>query len=57
MWFWRKKPLQRRYVSDLDRFLQSLDSKPGAYSLSRRAEEAKYEQLGRERDGINGKDK
>lgn len=51
MWFWRKKqPLFKDYVSELDRFLQEFDKKPEASSISRRAEEAKYEQIDLQRD-------
>jgi hypothetical protein len=48
--FGQKKPLLRSYVSEIDRFLQAFDQKPEASSVSRRAEEAKYERIHRLRD-------
>lgn len=50
MSFWRKQPLDRNFVSDIDRFLQAFDKRPEAYSISRRAEEAKYARVFRLRD-------
>ena len=37
-----KEPINRHYVSELDRFLEAFDKRPGATSASRRAEEKKY---------------
>jgi hypothetical protein len=51
MIFGRKKLLQRSYVSDIDQFLKAFDKKPEASSVSRRAEEAKYREIARLRDG------
>lgn len=50
MWFWRKQPLLKGYVSEIDRFLQEFDTKPEAYSTSRRVEEAKYAKISLQRD-------
>ena len=47
MWFWRKQPLLKGYVSEIDRFLQEFDLKPEASSVNRRAEEKKYERITR----------
>lgn len=44
------KPLQRHYISALDRFLHNFDKKPEAYSESRLAEELKYQKIGKLRD-------
>lgn len=50
MWFWRKQPLLKGYISELDRFLQDFDRKPEASSASRRAEEIAYERINELRD-------
>jgi len=50
---WRKQPIQRSYVSELDRFIMEFDKSPGAQSASRSAEEAKYEKIDRMRDNSN----
>jgi hypothetical protein len=36
------KPINRKYVSEIDRFLMEFDKKPEAHSESRRKEEAEY---------------
>lgn len=56
MAIWNKQPLQRNYVSEIDRFLQEFDKRPEASSISRKAEEAKYARIFRLRDKAN-KDK
>lgn len=43
-WF-RRKPLERNYISELDRFLMEFDKKEEASSISRRAEEAQYAEI------------
>jgi len=48
--FWRKQPLLKAYVSEIDQFLQAFDQKPEASSASRKAEEANYEKIGQLRD-------
>ncbi len=50
MSFWRKQPILKGYVSEVDRFLQEFDLKPEASSDSRRAEEAKSQWIGKRRD-------
>lgn len=50
MTFWRKKPLLKDYVSKIDEFLQAFDEKAEATSLSRKAEERKYQRLNDLRD-------
>ncbi len=46
---WRRKPVEREYVSEIDRFLMEFDKNPLAHSVSRRSEEANYLGVG----GIN----
>lgn len=43
--FWRRDPIIKDHVSDLDRFLQAYDKKPEASSASRRAEENKHKAI------------
>jgi len=50
--FWRKQPLLKGYVSEIDRFLQECDQRPAASSISRRAEEEKYEVINKLRDEV-----
>ena len=50
MAFWRKKPLLKNYVSEIDEFLQAFDEKAEANSASRKAEESKYQRLNQLRD-------
>ena len=51
MAFWyRKQPLEKAYVSEIDRFLQDFDQKPEASSRNRRAEEAKHARIHKHRD-------
>jgi hypothetical protein len=50
MAFWRKKPLLKNYVSEIDEFLQAFDEKSEANSASRKAEESKYQRLNQLRD-------
>ncbi len=45
-----KEPINRHYVSELDRFLEAFDKKPEASSASRRAEEKKYARVFQLRD-------
>lgn len=47
---WRQKPLQREYISELDRFLAQIDTLPSGTSASRRAEEAEYARISWLRD-------
>lgn len=51
-------PLERDYVSELDRFLQDFDKNQmeAAYSESRYALEAKYERIVKLRDDSNASD-
>lgn len=51
--FCNRKPIDRYYVSSLDRFLIEFDKKPEAYSASRRAEEAEYARIDLLRDDPN----
>ncbi len=53
--FWRKQPMLKGYVSEIDRFLIEFDEKPEASSISRRQEEAKYALLNSLRDKIETK--
>lgn len=53
MTFWRKNPLLKNYVSETDEFLQAFDEKAEASSASRKAEEAKYQQINTLRDNPN----
>lgn len=48
-----REPINRYYVSSLDRFLEAFDKKPEAYSTSRRAEEAEYAWIDERRDNPN----
>lgn len=50
MTIWRKKPLLKNYVSEIDEFLKAFDEKAEASSASRIAEEFKYKRLNRLRD-------
>lgn len=50
MRIWRQKPLQREYISELDRFLISFDKRACSSSASRRAVEAEYAKLDWMRD-------
>ena len=50
MAFWRKKPLFKNYVSEIDNFLQAFDEKAEASSASRKAEESKYQRVNQLRD-------
>lgn len=52
MEFWRKQPMLKGYVSEVDRFLQEFDQKPEASSVSRRLEEAKYQKICKLRDNV-----
>lgn len=57
MGFWRrekKQPIERNYVSDLDRFLLEFDKRPEASSLSRKMEEATYKRIDELRDNELG---
>ncbi len=56
MTFWRKQPILKGYVSEIDRFLQEFEQKPEASSASRRFEEAKYARIGRLRDDVGAKE-
>jgi hypothetical protein len=49
----QREPINRYYVSNLDRFLEEFDKKPEAYSASRRAEEAEYARIDELRDNPN----
>lgn len=51
--FWRRQPILKGYVSEIDRFLQELDQKARLTSLARQAEEAKYIKLNALRDKTN----
>jgi hypothetical protein len=53
MAFWRKKPLLKNYVSEIDDFLQAFDEKAEASSASRKAEERKYQQINQLRDNAD----
>jgi hypothetical protein len=55
MMFWRKQPMLKGYVSEIDRFLTEFDRKPEASSVSRRSEEAKYEAITVLRDKADAK--
>ena len=50
MSFWRKQPMLKGYVSEIDQFLQAFDQKPESSSVSRRAEEVKYAMIHTLRD-------
>lgn len=53
MGLWRKEakqPIERNYVSELDRFLLEFDKKAEASSDSRKAEEATYRRIDLLRD-------
>ena len=56
MSFWRKQPVLKGYVSEIDRFLQEFDQNPDASSASRRFEEAKAQRISRLRDGVEVKE-
>lgn len=45
-----REPINRHYVSELDRFLEAFDKKPEATSASRLAEEKKYQRIFQLRD-------
>ena len=45
MWFWRKQPMLKGYVSEIDQFLQDFNRKPGESSANVRAEKRKYDQI------------
>ncbi|HXH55231.1 MAG TPA: CBU_0585 family protein [Gammaproteobacteria bacterium] len=50
MTFWRKKPLFKNYISEIDEFLHAFDEKTEASSGSRKAEESKYQRINQLRD-------
>ncbi len=50
MVFWRKQPILKGYVSEIDRFLREFDHQSKASSVARGAEEAKYRELNALRD-------
>ena len=50
MIFWRKKPLFKNYVSEIDEFLRAFDEKAEARSASQKAEESKYQRINQLRD-------
>lgn len=56
MWFWRRQPLLRNFVSDLDQFLLRFDKKPEASNVWRLAEEKEYQKIAWLRDNPNPKD-
>lgn len=53
MTFWRRQPVLKGYVSEIDRFLQEFDQQPQASSASRCTEEAKAQRISRLRDGVD----
>jgi len=55
MSFWRRQPMLRGYVSEVDRFLHAFDQRPEATSVSRQAEELKYERISHLRDNAQAK--
>lgn len=54
MRFWWRRPIQRNFVSDLDKFLMEFDKKPEASSESRRYEEARFAKIDWLRDHDEG---
>ena len=56
MTFWRRQPILKGYVSEIDRFLQEFDKNPQASSASRRFEEAKAQRISRLRDEAGAKE-
>lgn len=55
MTFWRKKPLQKNFVSEIDEFLEAFDEKAETSSVSRKAEETKYQRINKLRDNPHAK--
>jgi hypothetical protein len=45
MWFWRKQPMLKGYVSEVDQFLLDFNQKPEASSANVRAEKRKYDEI------------
>lgn len=42
--------IDRNYISEMDKFLAELETKPGAMSESRQQEQEKYDKINRLRD-------